>query len=80
MLTGSISRQKNRSAYVGNVSIEEIDDAKEIIIIGANPANDSPVLNSRIRKAWLNGCKVSLIGDEIDLTFDYNHLGADRIV
>ena len=69
---------KNRSAYVGNVSIEEIDDAKEIIIIGANPANDSPVLNSRIRKAWLNGCKVSLIGDEIDLTFDYNHLGADR--
>ena len=35
---------KNRSAYVGNVSIEEIDDAKEIIIIGANPANDSPVI------------------------------------
>ena len=69
---------KNRSAYVGNVSIEEIDNAKEIIIIGANPANDSPVLNSRIRKAWLNGCKVSLIGDEIDLTFDYQYLGADR--
>ena len=69
---------KNRSAYVGNVSIEEIDNAKEIIIIGANPANDSPVLNSRIRKAWLNGCKVSLIGDEIDLTFDYHYLGADR--
>ena len=50
----------NRSAYAGNVSIEDLDTAKEIIIIGADPVNESPVLNARIRKAWLDGCKVSV--------------------
>ena len=68
----------NRSTYVGNVSIEDIDCAKEIIIIGADPVNEAPVLNTRIRKAWLNGCSVSVVGSRIDMTFEYEYLGNDR--
>nr|WP_170538212.1 NADH-quinone oxidoreductase subunit NuoG [Ruegeria arenilitoris] len=68
----------NRSGYVGNVTIEEIDTAKEIILIGTNPRDEAPVLNARIRKAWLAGADVKLIGPAFDLTYDYEHLGTDR--
>ncbi|MCA2010911.1 NADH-quinone oxidoreductase subunit NuoG [Cereibacter sphaeroides] len=68
----------NRSAYVGNVAIEDIDTAKDILLIGTNPRDEAPVLNARLRKAWTNGANVSLIGPAADLTFTYTHLGTDR--
>ena len=68
----------NRSAYVGNVAIEEIDTAKSILLVGTNPREEAPVLNARIRKAWLSGAQVSLIGAGVDLTYEYDHLGTDR--
>ncbi|MDQ2066668.1 NADH-quinone oxidoreductase subunit NuoG [Xinfangfangia sp. CPCC 101601] len=68
----------NRSAYVGNARIEDIDAAKSVLIIGSNPRVEAPVLNARIRKAWTLGANVALIGEAVDLTYDYAHLGADR--
>ncbi|WP_068296468.1 NADH-quinone oxidoreductase subunit NuoG [Pararhodobacter sp. CCB-MM2] len=68
----------NRSGYVGNVAIEDIDTAKDILLIGTNPRDEAPVLNARLRKAWTNGANVSLIGPAADLTFTYTHLGTDR--
>jgi len=68
----------NRSAYVGTASIEDIDDAKYVMLIGTNPRVEAPVLNARIRKAWLKGCEVALIGEGVDLTYDYVHMGTDR--
>jgi NADH-quinone oxidoreductase subunit G len=68
----------NRSGYVGNALIEDLDVASEVILVGANPAQEAPVLNARIRKAWLHGATVKLIGEAVDLTYDYEHLGADR--
>ena len=68
----------NRSAYVGTAAIEDIDHAKVIHLIGTNPRLEAPVLNARIRKAWLNGADVTLIGQAADLTYEYAHLGADR--
>ena len=65
----------NRSAYVGTAKIEDIDSAKYIQLIGTNPRNEAPVLNSRIRKAWLSGAKISLVGPPVNLTFEYTHLG-----
>ncbi|MBO6602901.1 MAG: NADH-quinone oxidoreductase subunit G [Roseicyclus sp.] len=65
----------NRSAYVGTASIEDIDDAKSILLIGTNPRAEAPVLNARIRKAWLRGAQVGLIGEAVDLTYDVTHLG-----
>jgi NADH-quinone oxidoreductase subunit G len=68
----------NRSGYVGNAAIEDIDSAEMILLIGTNPAIESPVLNARIRKAWLNGAKVAVVGEAIDLSYDYTHIGTDR--
>ncbi len=68
----------NRSAYVGTASIEDIDDAEMIQIIGSNPRLEAPVLNARIRKAWLSGATVGLVGEAVDLTYDYVHVGTDR--
>ena len=68
----------NRSAYVGNAAIADIDRAKEIILIGSNPRNEAPVLNARIRRAWAGGANVSVIGPVADLTYDVTHLGDDR--
>ncbi|MDF1620094.1 NADH-quinone oxidoreductase subunit NuoG [Pseudothioclava nitratireducens] len=68
----------NRSAYVGNASIEDIETASEIILIGTDPRAEAPVLNARIRKVWSRGTPVKLIGEAVDLTYDYEHLGTDR--
>jgi NADH-quinone oxidoreductase subunit G len=68
----------NRSAYVGTAKIEDIDTAKVILLIGTNPRVEAPVLNARIRKAWAGGAMVGLIGEAVDLTYDYKHMGTDR--
>jgi NADH-quinone oxidoreductase subunit G len=68
----------NRSAYVGTAKIEDIDTPKMILLIGTNPRVEAPVLNARIRKAWTNGAKIGLIGEAVDLTYDYKHVGTDR--
>ncbi|WGW02567.1 NADH-quinone oxidoreductase subunit NuoG [Tropicibacter oceani] len=68
----------NRSAYVGNVAIEDIDAADEIILVGSNPRDESPVLNARIRRAWARGAKVARIGTPVDLTYDVTELGTGR--
>jgi NADH-quinone oxidoreductase subunit G len=68
----------NRAGYVGTASIEDIDTAKAIMLIGTNPRDEAPVLNARIRKAWINGATVGVVGQAVDLTYDYTHLGTDR--
>ncbi len=68
----------NRSAYVGTAAIEDIDAAKTIYLIGTNPRVEAPVLNARIRRAWINGANVVLIGQAVDLTYEYSHVGQDR--
>ncbi len=68
----------NRSAYVGTVQIEDIDTAKFIQLVGTNPREEAPVLNARIRKAWLNGAQIGLVGEAADLTYEYAHVGTDR--
>jgi NADH-quinone oxidoreductase subunit G len=65
----------NRSAYVGTARIEDIDAARRILIVGSNPRNEAPVLNARIRKAWLNGAEIALVGEAVDLTYPYTHIG-----
>ncbi len=69
---------RNRSAYVGTATIEDIDNAQMIQLIGTNPATEAPVLNARVRKAWGNGANIGLVGEAVDLTYDYAHIGTDR--
>ncbi|WP_372887923.1 molybdopterin-dependent oxidoreductase, partial [Shimia sp.] len=76
---GAVLPAGNRSAYVGTASIEDLDSAKVVYLIGTNPRNEAPVLNARIRKAWLKGAEVRVIGaPDMDLTYDYVTLGAGR--
>ena len=66
----------NRSGYVGTATVEDLDTAS-VLIIGCNPRLDAPVLNSRIRKSWLAGNMVGLLGAPVDLSYDYVHVGTD---
>ncbi|WP_224823396.1 NADH-quinone oxidoreductase subunit NuoG [Cognatishimia sp. MH4019] len=68
----------NRSGYVGNCTVEEIDDAEHILLIGTNPRMEAPVLNARIRKAWSKGATVAVIGEDVDLTYPTQHVGNSR--
>ena len=65
----------NRSAYVGTALIEDIESAEAVMLIGTNPRAEAPVLNARIRKAWTRGARIGLVGEAVDLTYDYAHLG-----
>jgi NADH-quinone oxidoreductase subunit G len=66
---------KNRSDYLFNTSIAGIEQADFCLIIGANPRKEAAILNARIRKSYLKGLKVALIGSEVDLTYKYDYLG-----
>ena len=68
----------NRSGYAGTARIEDIDSAKAIMLIGTNPVIEAPVLNARIRKAWIAGAKIGVVGEAADLTYEYFHLGTGR--
>src|ERR1044071_2281094 len=66
-----------RASYIFNPTIAGIDQADGLMIIGANPRKEAPVLNARIRKRWRTGnLKIGLIGEKTDLTYDYAYLGA----
>ena len=42
----------------GTATIDDIDAAKAILLIGTNPRVEAPVLNARLRKAWLHGRQI----------------------
>ncbi|HCY56125.1 MAG TPA: NADH-quinone oxidoreductase subunit G [Oceanicaulis sp.] len=66
-----------REGYLFNATIAGIDKADAILLIGTNPRVDAPVLNARIRQRWLNGkLDVAMIGEAVDLTYPYEHLGS----
>jgi len=65
-----------RASYLFNSTIAGIEHADAIFVIGSNPRREAPVLNARIRKRWLKGVRVGLIGERADLTYAYDHIGA----
>src|SRR5277367_4946752 len=66
-----------RASYLFNSTIAGIDQADAILVIGSNPRHEAPVLNARIRKRWLGGGVLTgLVGQQTDLTYKYNYLGA----
>jgi NADH-quinone oxidoreductase subunit G len=66
-----------RAAYLFNTTIEGIEQADAILLVGTNPRLEAAVLNSRIRKRWrLGTLTVGMIGERVDLTYPYEYLGA----
>jgi NADH dehydrogenase (ubiquinone) Fe-S protein 1 len=43
-----------RSNYLFNSTIPGVEEADVILLVGTNPRHEAAVLNSRIRKSWLN--------------------------
>jgi len=69
--------QGPRSSYIFNPGIAGIEQADAILLIGTNPRLEAPILNARIRKRWLEGgLKVGVIGEQADLTYPSEYLGA----
>ncbi len=65
-----------RQSYIFNSTIAGIDEADAILLIGTNPRLEAPVLNARIRKAYLRGAEIGVVGEAADLSYKYAHLGA----
>ncbi|MCM2473829.1 NADH-quinone oxidoreductase subunit G [Rhizobium sp. CG5] len=66
-----------RSSYLFNPTIEGIEAADALLIVGANPRYEASVLNARIRKRWRRGgFPIGVIGEPGELRYDYSYLGA----
>jgi NADH-quinone oxidoreductase subunit G len=65
-----------RESWLLNSTIEGLERADVILLVGTNPRLEAPVLNARLRKLWLSGrARFGLIGEAADLTYGYDHLG-----
>ena len=66
-----------RASYLFNSTIEGIELADAIMLVGTNPRLEAAVLNARIRKRWRQGTlTVALIGERADLAYPHEYLGA----
>jgi NADH-quinone oxidoreductase subunit G len=73
----ALDPELGRASYVFNATIAGIERADALLIVGSNPRREAAVLNARIRKRWRAGkFPVALIGEQADLTYSYDYLGA----
>jgi NADH-quinone oxidoreductase subunit G len=74
---GSALGAGSRESWLFNSTIAGIENADVVLFVGANPRLEAPVLNTRFRKQWIAGkTRFGVIGEQADLTFDYDYLGA----
>ena len=61
-----------RENYIFNSSINSIEESDFMLLIGTNPRYEATILNSRIRKSYLNNrAEIYSFGDQGDLTYPY---------
>ena len=73
---GAALDPKARGSWLFNSTINGVEKADAILIVGSNPRWEAPLINARIRKRFLKGgLKVAVIGPKLDLTYPYQHLG-----
>ncbi|PZM16842.1 NADH-quinone oxidoreductase subunit NuoG [Rhizobium tubonense] len=66
-----------RASYLFNPTIEGIEAADALLIVGANPRFEAAVLNARIRKRWRRGkFPIGVIGEGGEMRYEYEYLGA----
>ena len=66
-----------RESWLFNSTLAGIENADVVLIVGANPRTEAAVFNTRLRKQWVAGkTRIGLIGQQVDLTYDYDYLGA----
>ena len=65
-----------RSNYLLNTTINGCEEADLVLLVGTNPRYEAPIFNARLRKGWIhNALDVAVIGPQVDLSYDYDHLG-----
>ncbi len=73
---GAVAILGQRASYLFNSTVQGIEEADALLLVGCNPRWESPVLNARIRKQWLTGrLQVAMIGEPHELGYRYDHLG-----
>ncbi|WP_349433896.1 NADH-quinone oxidoreductase subunit NuoG [Pararhizobium sp. A13] len=66
-----------RSSYIFNPTIQGIESADALLIIGSNPRFEASVLNARIRKRFrMANFPIAVIGEQAELRYSYEYLGA----
>ncbi|MEM9015037.1 MAG: NADH-quinone oxidoreductase subunit NuoG [Pseudomonadota bacterium] len=67
-----------RAGYLFNSSIAGLEDADVILLVGTNPRREAPMINARIRKAWLANLdlRIAAIGEPAELSYECEYLGA----
>ncbi len=73
---GAALDPSTRAGYLFNTTIAGIEQADACLIIGSNPRWEAPLVNARILKRSHQGrFKIAVIGEHLDLTYKYEHLG-----
>ena len=66
----------NKAGYSFNSTIAGLEEADAIILVGVNPRHEATLVNTRIRKTWLDKrIPIAVIGEAVDLTYPYHHAG-----
>lgn len=65
-----------RSNYLFNSGMANVEEADWLLIVGSNPKQEAPLINTRIRKAFLfNNLNVGLVGQAPALNYEFDHIG-----
>ncbi|MFQ5617882.1 MAG: NADH-quinone oxidoreductase subunit NuoG [Rhodospirillales bacterium] len=65
-----------RAGYLFNTTIAGIEQADACLLIGTDVRREAPIINARLRKRHLaGGFPVGVVGPQMDLTYDTQHLG-----
>ncbi|MBV6658843.1 MAG: NADH-quinone oxidoreductase subunit NuoG [Devosiaceae bacterium] len=68
--------ENGRASYLFNTTIDGIENADAVLLIGTNPRTEAPVINARFRKRWrAEPTTIGLVGPQVDLTYDYTPVG-----
>ncbi|MFZ0132018.1 MAG: NADH-quinone oxidoreductase subunit NuoG [Desulfobacterales bacterium] len=76
-LAGRVESAASRLTAETAVSLRQIEDADAILVVGADPINEAPMLALALRQAWRRGARVIVIDPRpIGLPFAFDHLPA----
>ncbi|MFZ0611304.1 MAG: NADH-quinone oxidoreductase subunit NuoG, partial [Desulfobacterales bacterium] len=74
-LAGRVQSAASRLTAETAVSLRQVEDADIILVVGADPINEAPMLALSMRQAWRRGARVIVIDPRpIFLPFAFDHL------
>ncbi len=64
-----------RNSYLFNSTIPGIEQCHTLLLIDTNPRMEAPLINTRTRKAYVNGLDIYCIGNDAKLNYEKEILG-----